>query len=302
MNVIYSTVSDSILQYLKLQGQLADKPYLILRIHYYNILGTLDSIDILKELKVGEKVVSTTIRKTKIMSSNGQPKKTKKQLVDKDVDISTRHTKLGLMTPTQWTKLNNDYQKLIHSKILIMDKYCTSYMRLTGTTPFFAMGDKPANMATPPSKRIPLDVSSGFLLHAGCDFISTGQIAAKKNKGLKITSPFSNVYQIFPHSKSVLRITDCKSLDEFYSHFGNSAKSGIKWDSVISKYDGILVENINCGELSRKPNYKKLLLDILGKKADENQIKNIKMHLAMKELNSMGYIWRIGKNKFVKVV
>ena len=71
----------------------------------------------------------------------------------------------------------------------------------------------------------------------------------------------------------------------------------------MSKYDGILVENIDCTTgNAKKANYKKLLLDILDKRADENQIKNIKIQLAMKKLTSMGYIWRIGKSKFVKVI
>ena len=304
MNDIYTIVSNSILEYIKSQGQSAKKPCLILRIHYYNISGILHSIDILKKLETGDKITSTT-RQPKSRSNNSNttlsPNKSTKKKIEKETDLTTRHTKLGLMTPTNWEKLKSGFYKLLAEKVQIMDKYCAAYKNITATTPFFATGENGINIAAI-NKKIPLEIGNGFVLNAGCDFISKHNISSNKNKGLQFTHPFSSIYQIFPHSKSVLRISDCKSLDEFYNEFGKSPHSGIKWESVMSKYDGILVENLDCADTTKKPNYKKLLLDILGKKEDENQIKNIKMHLAMKKLTSLGYIWRIGKNKFVKVV
>ena len=200
MNVIYSAVSNSILEYIKLSGQQANKPYLILRIHYYNILGHIDSIDILKELKVGDKIVSTSTRKSKTSSSATHPSKTKKARETKDIDLTTRHTKLGLMTPSAWNKLNADFRELIASKMLIMEQYCNSYKKITNTTPFFATGDKPANIATS-SKEFPLDVGSGFLLHAGCDFITSAQTKfhnpASKKKVLNSQYHFQQYIKYF---------------------------------------------------------------------------------------------------------
>ena len=102
MNSIYESVSNSIIEYIKSQGQPATKPCLILRIHYYNILGVLHSIDILKTLQAGDKVVSTsTTHQRQATATPTQTKKKSKKSTDTTEITTTRHTKLGLMTQAQ---------------------------------------------------------------------------------------------------------------------------------------------------------------------------------------------------------
>ena len=302
MNVIYKAISNSILRYLKLQGQPADKPYLILRIHYFNILGVIDSIDILKDVSIGQKIISTKERKTKTSLPTTTPKTKKKKGISKETDFFTRHTKLGLMTPLQWEKVQTAYSKLLKSKMAIMERYCTSYTKLTGMIPFFALGDGPANISKS-SIEFPIKQANGFLLYAGCDFISSAiskSHSAKDKKGLKITNDLSSLYQIFPNSKTVLRIQNCEELINFYSKYSNH-NNEISWQAVMKDYDGILVENIQCVP-GKNPNYKKLLSEILGNKISPSEVENIKIQLASNKLRNIGFIWNINKSKFVKVI
>lgn len=309
MNVIYETVSDSILKYLKKQGQSSDSEYYIIRIRYYNILGTLDSLDILKMIKSGDKIVSTRPKSSKKSSSpisKSKSQKSKKSKINNEIDYTTIHSKLGLITPTAWNKLQAAYSKLLRSKMEIMEHYCKSYISITNSVPFFAYN----GVANMPQSSSPKTLSKnefpneGFVLHGGCDYIKKqlDKFASSSNKkGIKIATPFTNVYQIFPNSKTLLRIHDCKSFDAFMTKYSNST-STINWKKVMADYEGILVENINCTTETKHPPYKKILLDVLNKKISRNKLKNIKMQLASNNMRNMGYIWKLNKSKFVKVI
>ena len=124
MENIYSVLSNSIVNYLKKQGTLADKPYHILRIHYYNMFGLLDSVDILKTLTKGDKIISTADKTRKQVAST-KPSKTLKKYERKDITDSTRHSKLGLITFSDWDKLKTEHAKLIHSKLGIASNIAT---------------------------------------------------------------------------------------------------------------------------------------------------------------------------------
>ena len=299
MNVIYKPISNSILRYIKLQGKPADKPYLILRIHYFNILGVIDSIDILKEVSIGQKIISTKPKQTKTIVSTDTLPKTKKKSIPKETDLFTRHTKLGLITPLQWERVKTTYSKILKSKMAIMEKYCTSYTKHTGITPFFSLGDGPANIYKS-SKELPYKNSNGFLLYAGCDLISSAISKSETTKkGLKITTNFSSLYQIFPNSKTVLRIQNCDEFTNLYSKYSKDNK--IDWKTIMKEYDGILIENIECNS-SKKPNYNKLLSEILSNKILTSEVEKNKIQLASNKLQNIGFIWNINKSKFVKVI
>ena len=313
MENIYSVLSNSIVNYLKKQGTLADKSYHILRIHYYNMYGFADSVDILKTLAKGDKIISTADKTRKHVASTKTSKSSKnKKYERKDITDSTRHSKLGLITFSDWDKLKTEHAKLIHSKLGIASKYCDSYKKITGSIPFFSITSRTNPINKPESsKDLPGEIGDGFLLHGDCDFI-TKQLD-KSNEpsskiGLKFTGPTSSIYQIFPNNKSVIRISDCKSLEEFYNKY--SSNSSLDWKKIMNKYDGILFENTNCSssEIPKKtkPNYKKLLMAVLDNTSRniENieNIKKIKMELDSTKMRNIGYLWRLGKNKFVKII
>ena len=314
MENIYSVLSNSIVNYLKKQGTLADKSYHILRIHYYNMYGFADSVDILKTLAKGDKIISTLDKTIKHVASTKTSKSSKKKKYErKDITDSTRHSKLGLITFSDWDKLKTEHAKLIHSKLGIASKYCDSYKKITGSIPFFSITSRTNPINKPESsKDLPGEIGNGFLLHGDCDFI-TKQLdksnSQTRNKiGIKFTEPTSSIYQIFPNNKSVIRISDCKSLEDFYDRY--SSNSSLDWKKIMTKYDGILFENTNCSssEIPKKtkPNYKKLLMAVLDNTSRnlENieNIKKIKMELDSNKMRNIGYLWRLGKNKFVKII
>ena len=69
----------------------------------------------------------------------------------------------------------------------------------------------------------------------------------------------SSIYQIFPHSKSLMEATDCNKT--------------IDWINIKKQYDGIIFGDMFC----------------------QNSSSN-------KPTRNIGYLWRLGKNKFVKII
>lgn len=305
MKYIYENISNSILNYLLNKGHSAKCNYYIIRIHYYNILGDISSINILKTLTTGDKIIST-IKTTKKSKSKSNIKssilqlKTKRQ--NKNIDYKTTHSKLGLITHIDWNKILVYYSNLIKSKLNIFTKYCESYKNITNSTPFFIY-----NTVNLPNSKNEI-IGDKFVLHGGCEYIKM-QIEhtyLSSKKQINITPHFLSVYQLFHNGKNILHIKNCDDLEIFIKKY-NTIKNNIDWSKIMLDYEGILVENIKYTNINKKINYKKIVLDILAennsiKKISTDEIKNIKYHLFKKKLSNIGYVWKIKTSKFVKII
>jgi hypothetical protein len=281
MDNIYKIVSNSIIKYLIEKGNLSKNSYLIIKINYFNILGVIDKISIHKKISSSQKIISTIEPKSK---KSIKLKEKLKLQSSKKIDFTTRHSKLGLLTIQDWETLKKEYRNLLKSRIKILLDYCSSYQKLTNTIPFFITDSSNGgiNLARQSIIKSGKNYIDGYILNGGCELVKLHldklnllekDINKKDVKSLKLATDFSSIYQVFPTSKSVLQINDCKKMENFIREYTN--KRVINWKKLILDYEGILVNYLDCN------NSKKIFL---------------------KDIMNMGYVWRLNKTKFVKVI
>lgn len=332
---LYQFALNSHLKYNQIRSNKADKNYLLLKLEYYNLSGSLSSISISKYLKKGDKIISTRETQIKtIKNKAGKFPKTTETSKSKYINGSTIYSKIGITTETDWKVLVKLFHQIVQERLNLLEQYLENITKSDNTNKSKKFQDILLHVSNHPlsldqvtiipgnnstndlhylPKGVKISIASKSILDQYRELLTS---ALKKNASISLSDAIPWVYEISPGKCKILKIQNCKQLTGFYTKYRVKTPVNlatvIDWERVYKIYDGLIINpwtRMECSnylmslQIASESELSKIISDLALGKLSTGEMEELKKVIWQSNWGkSRGVIWKNFESMKIKLL